>query len=443
MECRHPHGRREAGFLIASAADAWCHSPLSLSLPQATGWGNGVLHRGDVRCRLRRLHAVSSSVMRVDDAASIHDLAALARRRLPDVIWDFLDGGAEDEVTIGWNRAAFRAYRFRPNVLTGNGQRDLGIDLFGTRLAAPFMIGPTGLNGIYWPDADLHMATAAAQAGIAFALSTAANNSIEQVGALSPGMRFFQLYPWGDPALSGRLIERAADAGYAGLILTVDSLIAGNRERDVHNRFAHSVTISPRTVLDGLRHPSWLASTWIPRGMPRLENIAEFLPLGADAYALARFGRQQRNESYSWNDAAKVREQWGGPLIIKGVLSVADVQRARSLGADAVVVSNHGGRGLDGAIATLDALPSVVQAAGNMVVLIDGGFRRGSDIVKALALGARCVLLGRATLYGVAAGGPAGVAKAISLLRSETDRVMGLLGCASVAEITAELVERA
>jgi len=183
--------------------------------------------------------------MRVADAASIHDLAALGRRRLPDVIWDFLDGGAEDEVTIGWNLAAFRAHRFRPNVLAGNGRRDLAIDLFGTRLAAPFMIGPTGLNGICWPDADLHLAAAAAQAGIALALSTAANNSIEQVGALAARMRFFQICPPGDRASSARLIERAAAANYLGLILTVDSLIAGNRERDVHNWFAHVVTISP------------------------------------------------------------------------------------------------------------------------------------------------------------------------------------------------------
>ncbi len=373
--------------------------------------------------------------MRSDTAANIDGLAALARRRLPRVIWDFLDGGAEDEVTLRCNRAAFGNYRLRPRLITGNGKRDLSITLFGHAFSAPFMIGPTGLNGIYIPDGDLMLARAAAAAGVGFALSTASNNSIEQVAQASSGTKFFQMYPWGGRDLSERLMERASAGGYRALIVTVDSLIPGNRERDVRNRFAHALHFSPKIVWDAMTHPRWLASTWFARGMPRFENVADFAAAGADAYALAAYTRTQRNPFYDWNDIAWLRKNWVGPLLIKGVLTAEDAELSKAHGADGVVVSNHGGRGLDHAPATLDALPGIVQAAGAMTVLVDGGIRRGSDIVKALALGARGVLLGRATLYGLAADGQAGVSRALAILREETDRVMGLIGCATIAEI--------
>ncbi|MES2979936.1 MAG: alpha-hydroxy acid oxidase [Pseudomonadota bacterium] len=372
---------------------------------------------------------------RMAEAINIADLATLAHKRLPNVIRDYLEGGAEDEVTLRANRSAFDRYRFRPRLATGNGKRDLTVSLFGHTLSTPFMIGPTGLNGIYIPDADLMLARAAAAAGTAFALSSAANNSIETVGKEAPGMRFFQIYPWGDRAVSARLLERAHASGYDGLIVTVDSLIPANRDRDTRNGFAHALHLTPRTMWDGVTHPRWLTSTWFARGMPRFENVAEFVPPGSDAYALSAFTRNQRNPFYSWQDIAWMRETWKGPMLIKGVLTADDARLAVAHGLDGVVVSNHGGRALDQAPATFDVLPEIVEAAGAMPVLVDGGFRRGTDIVKALALGARCVLLGRATLYGVAAGGEAGAARALAILRDETDRVMGLLGCASVAEL--------
>jgi len=379
--------------------------------------------------------------MRVTDALNIADLALLARRRLPRVIFDFIDGGAEDEVTLRDNRSAFGHLRFRPRVLTGNARRDLSIELFGQKLATPFLIGPTGLNGIHWRDGDLALARAASEAGIGFALSTASNNSLEQVAGCAPGPKFFQLYPWGDRKLSGRLIERAAAAGYKALIVTVDSLVAGRRERDVRNHFAHEVNITPRVVWDGLTHPRWLVSVWLRGGMPRIENIAEFLPPGANAHDLAAFTRSQRNPRLVWEDIEWMRRQWSGPLLVKGVLTAEDTLRAAAAGANGVVVSNHGGRQLDGAPATIEVLPEIVAAANSsMVVLIDGGFYRGSNVVKALALGAKGVLLGRATLYGLAAGGQSGVAKAISILREEMDRVLALTGCASIADITPRLI---
>ena len=379
-------------------------------------------------------------------AINIDEFGQRARQHLPQVIWEFLNGGAEDELTLRCNRRAFDRYRLRPRVVTGNGTRDLSIRLFGDTLAAPFMIAPAGLNGIYRPDADLMLARAAAAAGVGFALSTASNNSIEQVAEVSTGVRFFQMYPWGGRELSARLMERAWSAGYSALIVTVDSLIPGNRERDTRNNFAHALHFSPKIVWDALTHPRWLLQTWLARGMPRVENIVEFAPAGADAYALAAFTRTQRNPFYSWDDIDWVRSQWLGPLLIKGVLTAEDARAARAHGADGVVVSNHGGRALDSAPATLDVLPEIVEAAasaGGLTVLVDGGFRRGSDIVKALALGAKGVLLGRAVLYGVAADGEVGVARALALLREETDRVMGLLGVASVAEIGPQHIELA
>jgi (S)-mandelate dehydrogenase len=384
------------------------------------------------------------STTAIASAINIADLAQLAQRRLPGVIFDFLAGGAEDESTLRDNRAAFERYRLRPAMLAGHAKRDLSIELFGHRLAAPFLIGPTGLNGIYWRDADLALARAAAAEGVGFVLSSPANNSLEQVAAeTGEGVRFFQLYCWDQRPLWARQIERAQAAGYKALVVTVDSVVNGKRERDLRNRFAHEVRITPRVVWDGLTHPRWLASVWLGRGMPRLENVAPFLPAGASAHDLAEFTRSRRNLTLNWDDIAWMRGQWKGPLLIKGLLTANDARRAQAAGADGVVVSNHGGRQLDGAPASIDVLTEVVAAVGDsMTVLIDGGFRRGSDIVKALALGADGVLLGRATLFGVAAGGQAGAARALAILRDETDRVMTLMGCASIAELRPDHVMR-
>lgn len=371
--------------------------------------------------------------MTLENAHSVADLAAQARRRLPRVVWDYLDGGAEDELTLRDNRAAFERYRLFPRALPGVAVRDQSVSLFDTAFSSPFLIGPTGLNGLFWPDGDLALARAAAACGVGFVLSTASNNSLEEVAASCAGPRWFQLYPWGDAAFSDRLLERARATGYGAVVITIDTLTAGKRERDLRNGFSHELRFSPSVVLDGLLHPAWSTSVWLRKGMPRFENLAEFLPPGSSAAELAEFTRSKRNPSFSWSDVARIKRSWGGPLLVKGILSAADAVRAGEAGADGVVVSNHGGRQLDGAPATIDVLAEVAgELRGRLTVLADGGFRRGTDVVKALALGADAVLLGRATLYGLAASGEAGVARALAILRDEVDRALALLGAGSV-----------
>lgn len=382
------------------------------------------------------MNLVKNLANNLASTVNIADLRILARKRLPRVIFDFMDGGAEDEVTLRANREGFERYRFRPRLLTANAKRDLSVTLFGQTFGLPFMIAPTGLNGIHWRHADIALARAAAKAGTGFALSTASTDSIEEVGAATSGTKWFQLYPWADRAFCSRMLERARASGYAALLVTVDSVIAGRRERDARHRFSHEVTLTPSVVLDGLMHPDWLLSVWLAGGgMPKIINVAEFLPPGAGAADMAEFTRARRNPMLNWDDMAFIKKAWGGPMLIKGVLTAEDTRLARECGADGVVVSNHGGRQLDGSLATIDALPEIVEAADDAVVMIDGGFRRGSDIVKALALGAKGVLVGRATLYGVAAAGEAGASRAIDILRVEVDRVLALLGCRTIAEL--------
>jgi len=385
-------------------------------------------------------------IMRKPNLDAVHNidgLALLAQRRLPRVIFDFLDGGAEREVTLKANRAGFDQWQLLPEVLKGNASRTISVTLFGHEMQTPFLVAPTGLNGILWPRGDSQLARACARGGTGLCVSTASNESLETLAQAGKGLKLFQLYTWGSREDWLALMRRAEQAGYHGLILTADSLIAGNRERDKRNRFAHAVTLSPSTLIDGLTHPSWLFSTWLPHGMPRLENIADRLPAGSSAYELAAYGRKQRSEGLSWADVEWIRSQWRGPLLIKGILRVSDALIAQRLGAEGIVISNHGGRALDSVPATIDLLPEIASALGkDMTVLIDSGFRRGTDIVKALALGADAVLLGRAPLYGLAAAGEQGVAKALTLLASEVERTLGQLGCASIAELNSAHVRR-
>lgn len=371
-------------------------------------------------------------------ALNIDDLRRQARRRLPRVIFDYIDGGADDEVTLRRNREGFEAISFRPRVLTG-GKIDTAITVFGEKLALPLIIAPTGLNGLLWHQGDLCLARAAAQAGTGFALSTASNLSLEEIARQTNAAKWFQLYPWGNPEFSARLLDRAYGSGYRTAIVTVDSLVPGNRERDRRHGFAHQVRWSPRIVMDGLGHPRWLTSVWMRTGAPRLENLAAFLEPGATAAEMAEYTRSQRNPSFEWSDLQRIRDHWKGNLMLKGVLTSEDAQRALSIGIDGLVVSNHGGRQLDGAISTMDALPSIVESVGhNMTIMVDSGFRRGSDVVKALALGAKAVLVGRAVLYGLAASGQPGADQALSILSEEIHRTMRLLGCRTLAEISGD-----
>jgi (S)-mandelate dehydrogenase len=373
---------------------------------------------------------------------NIGDLRRRARRRLPRVIFDYVDGGAEDEATLRENRAAFGRLAFRPRILAG-GDIDTSTKLFGQRVSLPIVVAPTGLNGLLWPEGDLCLARAAARVGAGIAVSTASNASLEEIAGAVDLPRWFQLYPWGGPDFALAMLERAAAADYGALVVTVDSLVPGNRERDRRHGFAHKVRLSPRIVLDGLAHPRWLARVWLRGGMPRMENLAAFLPDGATANDMADFSRRQRNPGFSWEDLARIRRHWNGALVLKGVLAAEDAVRARQIGCDGVVVSNHGGRQLDGAIATVAALPEIADAVGaDMTVLLDSGIRRGTDIAKAIALGADAVMVGRAALYGLAAAGEEGATAALATLAEELRRTMRLLGSRDLAAITPDRLYR-
>ena len=380
--------------------------------------------------------------MPLDSALNIDDLRTLARRRLPRVIFDYLERGSEDEYTYHRNRAAFGRFALVPKIVSGHKTRDLSVTLFGDRLESPWIIGPTGLNGIFWRDADVALARAAARVGAVFTLGTAASTRIETLAPASAGVKWFQLYPWSDRKLWGRLMQRAKEAGFRALVVTVDTVMPGNREHDRRNHFAHTVRYTPKVILDGLLHPRWLAGVWLNGPKPRTENVVEFVGPDPSPAELAAFSRRARNADLSWADLEWMRANWDGPFLVKGVMHAADARRAANMGCDGIVVSNHGGRQLDYAISTIEALPPIVDAVGHrMTVIVDGGFRRGADAVKALALGARAVLLGRAPLYGLSAAGEAGADRALAILNDETARVLALIGCGSVRELSRDFVQ--
>jgi (S)-mandelate dehydrogenase len=367
---------------------------------------------------------------------NLEDLRRQARRRLPRFLWDYLEGTAEEGRSDERNRAAFAESRWLPHVLRDVSQRDLSCTLLGRAAALPLVIGPTGLAGWCWPQGDLVMARAAARAGIVFALSSASTFPIERLPEEAGGRLWFQLYVFRDRHVSARLLERARDSGYEALVLTCDLPLQGKRERDWRNGLRSSARPSPTALLETLRHPRWLLS--MAQARPQFINVARELPAGADA---ARYVASQTDPALNWDDFQRLREQWPRKLILKGVLHPEDAERAVALGADALVLSNHGGRQLDGAVSALDVLPQVRRAIGQRAeILIDGGVRRGADILKARALGADAVIAGRAPLYGLAAAGEAGVTAVIELLRDEADRTLALLGCCGVRELAPELV---
>ena len=383
--------------------------------------------RRRARTRAERLRA---------QAVNIDDLRRLALRRLPNGVFNYIDGGAEDEVTMRANREAFRRWNFAPRVLRDMSQVDTSTTLLGRRLPFPLVLAPAGFTRMPDPDGELAVARAAARAGIPYCLSTVATRSIEEVAAAADGCHWFQLYPLRDRELTRDLVQRAADAGYQAMMPTVDMAVSGRRERDVRRGFTLPPQIGLGTILDGIRHPGW---TW---RFIRSEPIVFSNVLGRSAsdgttpVALADFINTQFDPGFSWRDVAWLRDAWQGSLVIKGIQTVADARIAADHGCDAIVLSNHGGRQLDGAPPALDLVAPVADAVGDRIALIcDGGVRRGGDIVKALALGADACMAGRAYLYGLGAGGEAGVDYAISLLAEEMSRTMALIGCTSVAEI--------
>ncbi|MFT0859881.1 alpha-hydroxy acid oxidase [Ancylobacter sp. G4_0304] len=366
---------------------------------------------------------------------NVEDARRAARRRLPRIFFDYLDGGAFGEETMAANRADFSRWTLRQRVLVDCARRDLSTDFLGRRHAVPFMLGPVGFLGLYAGHGEVQAAKAAHEAGTALCLSTFSIASIGELREKTTGPLDFQLYVLNDRGLSEEIIAQAQAAGVENLYLTVDTAITSVRERDVRNGFRSLTRVGPGLLAKLALHPRWCLDM-SRAGTPRVGAIAHRPEFGTGLLEQASHLSRGIDKSLSWRDVEWLRARWPGRLVIKGLLDPEDARRAKAAGADAIVVSNHGGRQLDGTSSTIAALPAIVDALeGGTEILVDGGFRRGADIVKALALGASGVLLGRAYVYGLGAAGGAGVKRVIAHLTEEIDITLALMGLTSVAEL--------
>ena len=375
-------------------------------------------------------------------AYNVAAMRALARRALPRAVFDFSDGGAEDEITLRRNEAAFSAVSLLPRPLEGAAERDLSIELFGHRLSMPLIVGPTGLQGLFWPDGERAAARATMAAGTAFCLSHGSVCTLEAVAGTGVAPRWMQIFIYRDRDDTRAFVDRTEAAGYDGLVLTVDNQLLGQRERDIRNGF----TIPPRFGATDLAAMAiklpWLLR--MRRALPGL-TFGNYAKPGetADLSRMAARLEAMLDPSLSWADVDWLRQRWKGTFLLKGILHPDEAREAIARGVDGVIVSNHGGRQLDGAAATAEALPRVVEAvAGRIPVLVDGGIRRGVDLLRALALGASAGLIGRPQLWGLAVAGEAGVAHVLALYRRELDRAMGLCGLSEIGQVGPGLIDR-
>ncbi len=373
---------------------------------------------------------------------NVGDLRGLARRRLPRVVFDYIDGGAEAEVTLRENCRVFDDVIFRPRSAVALDKVDLETTVIGHPLALPFLLAPVGSTRMFWPRGEAVAARAAGAAGTVYILSTLSGTTLEEVRAAARGPCWYQLSLCGGREVAKGAITRAKAAGYSALVVTIDTPVSGMRERDLRAGTKELLTRRPWTMAPFVRQflarPRWLMGFLADGGLMEFPNV--MLPDGPMRYA--DVGLALDASAVSWDDLGWIRETWGGPIVIKGVHTADDARRAVGVGASALVVSNHGGRQLDGVAPTLRVLPEVIEAVGGQIeVLFDGGIRRGGDIVKALSLGARAVLIGRAYAYGLGAGGEAGVTCAIDILRADLVRTMKLLGCDSLSKLDRSYVE--
>ncbi|HEY4318544.1 MAG TPA: alpha-hydroxy acid oxidase [Herbaspirillum sp.] len=382
---------------------------------------------------------------RLDHCYNIADLRAAAQRRLPKGVFEYVDKGTEDQLAVDNNRQTLDRTKLLHRVLADVSDVRTETEIFGQRAAMPLIIAPTGVAGMCWYQGELELAKAAANAGVPFTLATGSNTSMEKVARQAGGTLWFQLYMWREKELSYELVRRAARAGFETLIWTVDIPHKPNREHDQRNGFSMPYKLNARSVIDALRHPEWLATVlgryMAGPGMPRHVNFPE--KYQHKFTGKATVAKALQADRLGWEDVDRLREIWPGKLIVKGVMRVDDALQAAARGVDGIVVSNHGGRSMDSAPSTLEVLPGIAAAVGDRTtVLVDSGIRRGSDIVKCLALGAKGVLTGRATLYGVGAGGEAGAAKALAILKSEMRRTMAYVGCQRVEQLSDDVIWR-
>ncbi len=390
--------------------------------------------------------------MKIEDAVNIEDLHRMAKRRLPKIAFDFIEGGLEDEYGLERNTSAFRKHLLLPRYLVDVSKRDQSVSLFGHAFASPFGISPTGAAGLYRRGADMMLATAAAEANIPYIMSGASNDAIEAAARVAPRNTWYQLYAATDPKIREDMIRRTADAGLDALVLTVDVPVGAKRERNIRNGFANvrgglfqALSLKTSILFEALTHPGWVVEYLRHGGgAPMLENWRPYAPNGADAEDVYKFSRSLLPyDAQTWRDLESYRRLFPRKLVVKGIMHPGDAIRAADAGVDGVIVSNHGGRQLDQAPASLDVLPAINAAVGErLTVMLDSGVRRGADILIALCLGARFVFMGRPTLYGAAAGGISGVKKAIDILREEIDVLMAQIGCPSLAELGPDFLWR-
>jgi isopentenyl diphosphate isomerase/L-lactate dehydrogenase-like FMN-dependent dehydrogenase len=381
-----------------------------------------------------------------DDTLGLYntsDLREAARRRLPRGLFEFMDRGNDDEVAVRHNRIALESIKFKPRVLVDVSKRSQEITLFGKKQAMPIIVAPTGSTGLAWHEGEIALARAAAANGIPFTLAASSMTALEKVAEHAGGTLWMQFYMWPDRSLSHKLIERARDAGFAGLVFTVDTPVAPGREYNLRNGFTIPFRFTRRNVKDVVMHPRWLFGVLVryllTSGMPRYRNFPPETQTRLTALPMGR--STAMNDTINWDDVRELRKLWPGKLIIKGIQTPRDAVLAADCGADAVVLSNHGGRVLDSAEAPIFVLPGVVEAVGKrLTVIVDSGFRRGSHVVKALALGANAVMVGRAPLHGTATAGEAGALRALGIYREEIDRTLALLGCNSIEELNPQHV---
>jgi L-lactate dehydrogenase (cytochrome) len=378
--------------------------------------------------------------MRVDHCLNTQHFRAAAKKRLPSPLFHYIDGGADDEVTLRRNTAAFDEVDLVPNVLTGIEQADLSVEVLGQRLALPLFFSPTAMQRLFHQDGEWAVARAAEEFGTLFGLSTIGTRSIEEMGDFK-APKMFQIYIHKDPALNTDLIARCRAANFNALALTVDTIVAGNRERD----FLHGMTTPPKFTLQSLMsfatHPGWTLAYLFGKRFD-LPNVSPYIKQGSDvASSITTYINEQIYAGISWDDTAKLIQEWKGPFAIKGIISVADAKMAVEVGASAIMVSNHGGRQLDGSRAPFDQLSAIADAVGGDIeIILDGGVRRGTHVLKALASGATACSGGRMYLYALAAGGTAGVRRATQLLRDEMERDMMLMGCGTIAELNRSML---
>ncbi len=379
---------------------------------------------------------------RLAHAANVDDLRTIAKRRLPGGVFDYIDGAAEDERTLAANAAAFANTGFSPRVLRGLSSIHTSATILGKPSAMPFILAPTGFTRIADPQGELAVARAAARAGVPYALSTLGTRSIEEVRAVSDGRLMFQVYAWRDRGMVKEMVQRAADANYEALMLTVDTAVLGRRERDVRRGFSLPPKIGLRTFVDGAVHPAWTLKFVMNEPIRFANVVGSDKGDGASPVNLSDYINSQFDPALSWADIDWLREQWNGPIIVKGIQSVEDAVHAANIGVEAIALSNHGGRQLDGAPAAFSLVAPVADAVGGRTEIIcDGGVRRGSDIVKAVAAGATCAMAGRPYLYALGAAGERGVDRLLQWFHGDMTRTMNLIGCGEVDQLDRSYID--